>query len=330
MSGFWNIWVWVLTIGNLIGCLWLLQAFTQRRKDPQKEDTTGHSWDGDLKEYNNPLPRWWLSLFWLTAVFMVAYLIIFPGLGGFGGLGGWTQKAQYEAEVAAAEKRFGNVYAAFAGIAVPELATNPDAIRLGRNIFLNRCATCHGSDGRGAKGFPNLTDAAWLWGNSPEAIQQTITNGRTGVMPALGAALGEQGVDEIIAYIRAMPTLPAPASSPATAYTPGDDDEEGEDDDDNDGEERPALDAKVAAGQQKFLTYCIACHGADGKGNQALGAPDLTDEDWLHGSSDADIRDVIDKGRVNQMPAQQDVLTADRIHVLAGYVLSLGAGGGGG
>lgn len=328
MSGFWNIWVWVLTIGNVIGCMWLLQAFTQRRKDAQKEDTTGHSWDGDLKEYNNPLPRWWLTLFWLTAVFMIVYLLIFPGLGGFAGMGGWSQKSQYDAEVANAEKRFGNVYAAFAGVAVPDLATNPDAIRLGRNIFLNRCATCHGSDGRGARGFPNLADSHWLWGNAPETITATITSGRTGVMPALGPVLGDQGVDEVIAYIRALPTLPAPQAADAAGTDAAAADADEVDDDEGDDDSEP-LDPKVAAGQQKFLTYCIACHGSDGKGNQALGAPNLTDEDWLHGSADADIRDVIMKGRVNQMPAQQDALSADRIHVLAGYVLSLGSGGGG-
>jgi cytochrome c oxidase cbb3-type subunit 3 len=333
MSTFWNIWVWILVVGNLVGVMWLLQAFTHARKEPKGEDTTGHSWDGDLREYNNPLPRWWLSLFWVTAVFFVAYLAFFPGMGSFAGVGGWSQAVQYESEVAAAEQKFGNVYAAFAGTAVPELVGNPDAVKLGRNIFLNRCATCHGSDGRGAKGFPNLTDAAWLWGGDPDSIAATIANGRTGVMPALGSALGDQGVEEVVAFLRALPTLPPQPATPPAAYTPG-------------AAEpaaappvaeaaavappAPALDPKVAAGQQKYLTFCIACHGADGKGNAALGAPDLTDGDWLHGASDADIRDVIMAGRVNQMPAQSDILTADRIHVLAAYVLSLGAGGGGG
>ena len=312
MSGFWNIWVWVLTLGNLVACLWLLLRFTRRRKDANKEDTTGHRWDGDLREYNNPLPRWWLSLFWVTAVFMVVYLLLYPGLGNFAGFGGWTQATQYDAEVANAEQRFGNVYAAFANTATTELAGNPDALRLGRSIFLNRCATCHGSDGGGAKGFPNLTDAAWLYGGAPETIEQTITNGRTGVMPALGAAVGEQGVTELIAYIRSI--------GPARKM--------GEDDDEADHDEHGAA-GLVAAGQQKFATFCSACHGADAHGMQALGAPDLTDGDWLHGPTDADIRDVINNGRTNQMPAQKDGLTADRIHVVAGYVLSLGSRGGG-
>jgi cytochrome c oxidase cbb3-type subunit 3 len=303
MSGFWNAWVWVLTLGTLVGCLWLLQHFTRTRKSSQDE-TTGHTWDGDLREYNNPLPRWWLTLFWITGVFMAAYLLVFPGLGNFAGLGGWTQVQQYEAEMAAAEQRFGNVYAAFAARPAAELVNDAAAVRLGRNLFLNRCATCHGSDGGGAKGFPNLTDAAWLWGGSPEAIAQTIGGGRTGVMPALGAALGPAGVDEVIAHLRSI--------GPAAAAG---------------GDDRASL---AAAGGQKFATYCSACHGADARGNPALGAPDLTDADWLHGATDADIRDVIDKGRLNQMPAQQDVLTPERIHVLAAYVLSLGGDGGGG
>jgi len=334
MSSFWNIWVWVLVVGNLVGVMWLLQAFTQAKKEKTTTDTTGHAWDGDLKEYNNPLPRWWLSLFWVTAVFFAAYLAFFPGLGGFTGMGGWSQKDQYDSEVAKAEQKFGNVYAAFSGTAIPELVGNPDAVRLGRNIFLNRCATCHGSDGRGAKGYPNLADGAWLWGGDADTVKATITGGRTGVMPALGAALGDQGVDEVIAYIRALPTLPPPAPvAPAAAYTPDAaapaEGAPAEAVAAAPAESAPALEPKLAAGQQKFNTYCIACHGADGKGNAALGAPNLVDDDWLHGPNDADIRDVIMQGRVNQMPAQGENLTPDRIHVLAAYVLSLGSGGGG-
>jgi cytochrome c oxidase cbb3-type subunit 3 len=305
MSGFWNVWVWVLTLGTLAGCLWLLQSLTTRRKEKQPEDksTTGHVWDGDLVELNNPLPRWWLWLFWITGIYMLVYLVIYPGLGTFAGIGGWSQKSQYEAEMAEAEQRFGNVFAAFADTPIPDLARNVDALRLGRNIFLNRCATCHGSDGRGAKGFPNLSDTAWLWGNAPEAIVATITNGRAGNMPALGPALGEQGVAEVIAYLRALPKLSA-GTDPAT------------------------LTPEAIAGQQKFMSFCIGCHGADARGNQMLGAPNLSDSDWLHGSTDADIRDVLMKGRSNQMPKQADSLSPDRIRVLAAYVLSLSEGSG--
>lgn len=300
MSGFWNVWVWVLTLGTLAGCLWLLQTLTTKRKgqQPEEKDTTGHVWDGDLVELNNPLPRWWLWLFWITGIYMLVYLVIYPGLGTFTGVSGWSQVSQYEVEMADAEKRFGNVFAAFADTPIPQLVKDPDALRLGRNIFLNRCTTCHGSDGRGAKGFPNLADSAWLWGNSPEAVVATITNGRTGTMPALGPALGEQGVTEVIAWLRALPKLSG-------------------------GADQSALSPEAAAGQQRFMGLCVGCHGVDAKGNQILGAANLTDADWLHGSTDADIRDVLMKGRSNQMPAQGNVLTPDQIRVLAAYVLSL-------
>ncbi len=304
MNMFWSWFVIVLTIGTIIGCVWLLQSQSRLPTGMTQEDTTGHVWDRDLTEFNRPMPRWWLLLFWATAIFGVVYLLVYPGLGNFAGTSGWTQVRQYERERAAAEQRYGDIYRAFAAIPVAELAGNPDAVRLGRNLFLNNCATCHGSDARGARGFPNLTDAAWLHGGAPETVEASITNGRTGVMPALGAALGEQGVEEVIAFIRELPKLPAPGVSPAP-------------------------DTAAAAGQQKFMTYCIACHGADGRGNPAVGAPNLADDDWLHGAADADLRDVINKGRINQMPAQKENLGADRVHVLAAYVLSLGRDAGG-
>ena len=293
MSGFWNIYVIVLVVLQVVGALWLLLSFTRSPRKAATEDTTGHTWDGDLKEYNNPLPRWWLIVFWLTAVWLVVYLIIYPGFGSFAGLTGWTEAKQYEQEVAAAEKRYGNIYAKFSGMSLAEMAKDPDAVRLGRNLFLNNCTNCHGSDARGAKGFPNLTDNAWLHGGSPEQIQQTITNGRTGVMPALGAALGEQGVDNVIDYILSL--------SGRGNGTP----------------------ESIEAGKQKFLQMCSACHGADAKGQVIIGAPNLTDADWLHGSTEADIRDVIMHGRTNQMPAQKDLLSEDRIRTLVAYVLSL-------
>jgi cytochrome c oxidase cbb3-type subunit 3 len=299
MSVFWSVWVVILTLVTIIGCLWLLQANSRRRVGGAGDDTTGHVWDKDLREYNHPLPRWWLWLFWITGVFCIVYLLVYPGLGNFAGAIGWTQTAQYDAEVATAERRYGNVYAAFAAIPLAELPRNPEAVRLGRNLFLNRCITCHGSDARGARGYPNLTDGVWLYGSSPETIHETIANGRAGAMPALGAALGDQGLDEVVAYL-----LSLSGRATATAGT-------------------------VTAGQQKFVQFCSACHGPTGLGNPALGAPSLADEEWLHGGSEADIRDVIQQGRVNQMPAQSDVLTPDRIRVLVAYVLSLGQESGG-
>lgn len=295
MSAFWSWFVIILTVGTIIGCVWLLQAQSRLPTGTSTENTTGHVWDEDLTEYNKPMPRWWLILFWLTAIYGALYLIVYPGLGTFRGIRGWTQIEQYEQERAAAETRFGNVFHAFADVPLAALPDNPDAVRLGRNLFLNNCATCHGSDARGARSFPDLTDDAWLYGSAPEAVEATIANGRTGVMPALGAAVGEQGVAELTAYVL---SLSGGGSGDAGA---------------------------IAAGAQKYQLFCSACHGADARGNQAVGAPDLTDENWLHGATAADISDVIANGRMNHMPAQLENLGADRIRVLVAYVLSLGA-----
>ena len=294
MSGFWSASIIILVAVQIIGALWLLMAFT-RAKKPGEADTTGHTWDGDLKEYNNPLPRWWLIMFWLTAFWTIVYLVIYPGMGKFEGITGWSQTGQYDEEMEAAEARYGDVFGAFADMALADMAREPGAVRLGRNLYLNNCATCHGSDARGAVGFPNLTDASWKWGGTPEAIQQTIANGRIGVMPALGAAIGEDGTRAVIQYV-----LSLSGKSSADADT-------------------------IATGQQKYMQFCVACHSPTGQGMQALGAPNLTDDVWLYGSSEQALYDIIMNGRQNQMPAQKDVLSEQRIRVLTAYVLSLGA-----
>ncbi|MGI9329629.1 MAG: cytochrome-c oxidase, cbb3-type subunit III [Gammaproteobacteria bacterium] len=295
MSAGWNAFVIGLVLIQVVGALWLLMSLTSNPKDEGEADTTGHTWDGDLKEYNNPLPRWWLYLFWLTAIWMLGYLIIYPGLGNIAGTLGWSQEGQYEQEVAAAEARYGDIFAAFSTMSIADMAAEPEAVRLGRNLYLNNCATCHGSDARGARGFPNLSDGIWQYGGDPAVIVQSITNGRIGVMPALGAALGEAGTDEVVAYVQSL-------SGAATVDASG-----------------------VAAGQQKFVQFCSACHGVTGTGMAALGAPNLTDDTWLHGGSAEIIRDIIMNGRQNQMPAQRELLSEDRIRVLAAYVLSLNA-----
>lgn len=295
----WSIFIIVLVLINVVGSLWLLQRLTSAKgvAEAGTEETTGHVWDGDIVEGNNPLPRWWLGLFWITAFFLVAYLIVYPGFGHLPGIWNWTQIDQYEQEVADAEARYGNVFAAFSDVPLGELAQNAEAVGLGRNLFMNHCASCHGSDARGAKGFPNLTDTVWQYGSTPETVALTISNGRTGVMPGLGAAIGEQGVNEITAYVLSLGNA--------------------------DGVDQ----SLVAGGQQKYMQFCIACHGPTGTGNQALGAPNLTDDVWLHGSSTETIADVIANGRMNAMPAQRDLLSEQRIRTLVAYVLSLSANG---
>jgi cytochrome c oxidase cbb3-type subunit 3 len=291
MSSFWSWFIIIFTVANLVAALWLMYANTKRA--PGESDTTGHKWDADLEEYNNPLPRWWLMLFYITVAWGAAYFVLYPGLGAFAGTKGWTQVGQYEAEREAAEARYGEFFAQFRGMELTALAANEDAMRAAHNIFGNNCAQCHGSDGRGAVGFPNLTDDNWQWGGEPDTILASIVNGRIGVMPAQATMLGGAAeVENMIAYVRSLSGLDASAD-------------------------------RAEAAKPKFAMICAACHGADGKGNPMLGAPDLTDGVWIYGSSPEAIRETLTNGRQNQMPAQKDILGEDRARLLAAYVLRL-------
>lgn len=288
----WSLFVIILVIINIGGCGWLIWWTMNMRTDEQTEgdDSTGHTWDGDLKEYNNPLPKWWLNTFYLTIVFTVVYLVLYPGFGNFVGTLGWSQYGQYQEEVATSDANFGAVYAQFADVPVEELAGNAQAVALGKNTYDNFCASCHGADARGAVGFPNLTDNDWLYGGSGEQVLQTIKYGRMGVMAPLGAVTGEDGAAAIADWLLA---------------------------DNRD-------DPSVAAGKAKFMTSgCIGCHGMNAEGNQMLGAPNLNDDIWLHGGTKETIVDIIMNGRTNQMPGQLDVVGEDRARMVAAYVLSL-------
>jgi cytochrome c oxidase cbb3-type subunit 3 len=247
-------------------------------------------WDEDIKEYNNPLPRWWMWLFYLTIVFGFVYLLLYPGLGSFKGTLGWSQITQLGEENAQAQAAFGPMYERFAAKDVVALARDPEALAVGQKLFLNNCAQCHASDGGGTRGFPSLTDRDWLWGGTPEAIKASITEGRTGVMPPMGEVLGGQGVKDMRHYVMQLS-----------------------------GNAHDSI--RAVFGKEKFAV-CAACHGADGKGNQALGAPNLTDGIWLHGSGE-NIEQTIARGRTNQMPAHKDLLSPSKIHLLTAYVYSL-------
>ena len=287
----WSIFIGAATVIGLLACLWLL--FVASKRTPMAADnTTGHVYDEDLVEMNNPLPRWWMWLFIMTVVFAFAYVAVFPGLGGLPGQLGWTSVNQLEAEQKAAGTEMAKVYAGFSGLTPAQLSRNPNAMATGERLFINNCATCHGSDARGSKGFPNLTDTDWLHGGTPEKIEETITGGRIGMMPPMAAAVGTpQDVRNVANYVL---SLSGSAHNPIYA----------------------------AAGQSKFAV-CAACHGADGKGNQALGAPNLTDKVWLHGWGDEAIIAMVNQGKTNVMPAQAGRLTPQQIHVLATYVWSL-------
>src|SRR5210317_2138901 len=267
LNSFWNWFVIIITVGSILACWWLLH-WTKGVSDRSDDDdgSTGHVWDEDLRELNTPLPRWWLHLFNITIVFGLVYLALFPGLGNFAGIKSWTQVDQYNAEVAAAEQVQEQIFARFVDMNTDALMADAEAMETAGRLFGNNCAMCHGSDGRGAKGFPNLADGDWQWGGSFEQIMFTLENGRMAAMPPFVAVLGEEGVPEVVAYVQTLSGQKADAEM-------------------------------AAAGKARFQMICMACHGMDGTGNPALGAPNLTDETWLYGSDPSDIEYDIRNGR---------------------------------
>ena len=287
----WSVYIAVATIVGLIACLALL-IIAARRRVMAGDNTTGHVWDEDLRELNNPLPRWWMWLFVLTVLFAAGYLVAYPGLGSAPGSLKWTSVGQYQDEQAKARAVTAPLFASFAATPVPALARNPQAMAVGERLFANNCATCHGADARGSKGFPNLTDTDWLWGGTPERIKETITQGRQGMMPPMAGAVGSAAdVRNVANYVLSLS---------GSAHN----------------------DIARDIGRPKFVV-CAACHGPDGKGNPALGAPNLTDKVWLHGWGENAIVAMVTNGKTNVMPAHGERLTAEQIHVLTAYVWGL-------
>ena len=293
MSFGWSMYVTVLTLVSIFACFGLLVwARSARIGEPAPHEALGGDFDG-IDELNTPLPRWWLLLFAGTIVFSLGYLVLYPGLGSFRGTLGWTSTGEHDADVASAKAQYAPLYAKYAALPLADLAKDPQAHAIGGRIFANNCATCHGSDAGGGVGYPNLTDDAWIWGGTPEAIVTTITAGRSPVMPPFAPAIGgEEGIPAVAAYALSLSGRKVD----------------------------PEL-AKV--GEAKFKTVCIACHGMDGKGNPALGAPNLTDNDWLYGGTEAAIAEGLRKGRAGKMPAHGDLLGPERVHLVAAYVYGL-------
>ena len=292
ISQFWSNYITIISVAGIVGCLLLLWATSRTKVAAAADNTTGHVWDEDLREMNNPLPMWWVGLFLITIVFSFGYLVAYPGLGAYAGKLGWTSQGQYENEVAKANEALKPLYAKFDGMPPEELAGDAKGMAIGERLFMNNCAQCHGSDARGSKGFPNLTDTDWLYGGTPDKIKETITKGRMGNMPPMAAAVGTaDDVKNLANYVLSL------SSSPHDA-------------------------ARATQGKDKFAA-CAACHGVDAKGNQAMGAPNLTDKIWLHGLGEEAITAMVNGGKVNQMPAQEERLTASQIHVLTAYVWGL-------
>ena len=289
INNFWSVYVAAITLIGILGCLLLLIVVARKKVVSSGDNTTGHVWDGDLRELNNPMPKWWMGLFVITVVFGLAYLAAYPGLGAFNGKLDWSQTGAYEKEMAKAKADLEPLYAKFTSMPTEEMAKDPQAMAVGERLFMNNCAQCHGSDARGSKSFPNLADGDWLHGGTPDKIKETITNGRIGIMPPMAAAVGTaEDVRNVANYVLSL------SGSPHDSL-------------------------KASLGKSKF-TACAACHGMDGKGNQALGAPNLTDDIWLHGWGEAAITAMINNGKHNEMPAQKDKLTEAQIAVLASYV----------
>jgi len=291
-SSGWSVYIAVVTALGIAACLWLTMALSKKKVAGEQVGTTGHKWDETLEEYNHPLPRWWVWLFYLTIIFSVVYLVLYPGFGSNQGSFGWSSTKQYDDEVRKVNDQIAPLFAEFKGKEIAQVAADPRAKAMGERLYLTYCVQCHGSDARGSKGFPNLADNDWLHGGEPADIEKTILEGRQGMMPPMAAAVGSAAdVEDVANFVLSLS-----------------------------GSGHDAV--KASRGKEKFAA-CAACHGPEGKGNPALGAPNLTDKTWLYGGSLASIVESINKGRANQMPAFKELLGENKARVLAAYVWGL-------
>lgn len=294
MTSFWSYWTSIIILGSIFGCLWLL--YIVRKSEPFKSETdqsVGHEFDG-IEELDNPMPSWWVIMFVATSIWALGYALVYPTLGNYQGLLNWSSTGQWEEEVAQAEEKYGPIFDQYAATPLEELSQDSEAMKVGQRLFANNCAVCHGSTGRGALGFPNLTDDDWLYGGEPETIKTTLLKGRNGQMPAKGLKpdMSKDDVNDLTHYL--------------LSFSGRSDDQKA-----------------AERGGKMYQTACAACHGADAKGSQAAGAPNLTDNIWLYGSSPAKINQSILYGRAGHMPAQEDALGEQKVHILAAYVMSL-------
>lgn len=294
VSGFWSVYVIVITLASVLGCGVLL--LLQDKAKTNAGQTTGHVWDETLEEYNNPLPNWWRWMFYITVIFALVYLALYPGLGNMAGGFGWTMRGQYETEMKKADEQYGPIFRKFQSQDIRAVAANSEAREMGQRLFLTYCAQCHGSDAKGAKGFPNLTDPDWLFGGTSDQIKESIAKGRDANMPAKGVNpdLNGDQIKDLANHVRSLSGLVADS-------------------------------IRSQRGKDLFGAACGACHGADGKGMPGV-APNLADKTWLYGSSESDIVETITKGRVNRMPAFGEFLGDAKVHLLTAYVYGLGGG----
>ncbi|MDP2808840.1 MAG: cytochrome-c oxidase, cbb3-type subunit III [Rhodocyclaceae bacterium] len=295
VSGFWNMYVVVLVAVSVIGCgVFLL---IQDKATTAAGETTGHVWDETLQEYNNPLPNWWRWMFYITVIFSIVYLALYPGLGNMGGQFGWTMRGQYDAEMKKADAQYAPMFNKYLKMDIQAVAADPQAKEMGSRLFLTYCAQCHGSDARGAKGFPSLADGDWLWGGTGDKIKESIMKGRDAVMTPKGTKpdMDAEQVKDVVHYVRSLSGLSSDA-------------------------------VRSQRGKELYPTACAACHGPEAKGNAEIGYPNLTDKVWLYSSQEADMIETVTKGRTNRMPAFGEFLGEAKAHLLAAYVYGLGGG----
>lgn len=291
LTGFWSLWTWIISVGLILSFLYLLHFAKKIKGSDSPDRKMSHTFDG-IEEYDNPMPKWWLWLFYGTIFWGLGYLAVYP-MGNSQGLSGITNLTRLASDQQAHQEKYGPIFEKFAAVPVEQLAQDEEAVKIGRRLFLNNCAVCHGQDARGGYGFPNLTDTDWLYGGAGDTIKTTIMSGRQGMMPPWGDALGEQGVTDVSNYVLTLSAR-----------------------DDADKE-------SAARGKDLFATNCVACHGPDGKGNEMLGAPNLTDNTWLYGGTLQRVKHSIRMGRTGVMPAHENLLGEQKVHILSAYIYSL-------
>ncbi len=296
-SGFWSYFIGIVTVVSIIFLAWftLHQSRGKKKKPGEEAQTMGHVWDENLAEYNNPMPGWWLNMFYITLAWGALYLILYPGLGAWSGVLNWSQQSQYDEEIQQAEDKYGPIFNKYLNQDITQVAADKEALTIGKSLFSTYCTACHGSDARGARGYPNLRDHDWLYGGSPEAIETTITEGRGGMMPAWGEMLDEKKIFDVTSYVTQLSGRDADSES-------------------------------ASRGREVYQTNCAICHGENGGGNQEIGAPNLTDDIWLYGGSRKKIMESISQGRMGNMPAHGQFLGKAKVHLLAAYIYSLSQG----
>ncbi len=284
-SDFWSGWIVVLTIAGTIGLGWLIVGVYFSGDDHGDEATP--VWDETLTEGSNPAPMWWFWMIFVSLIFSVVYLMLYPGLGSYQGTLQWSQGGEYEEKADRFEAAFADERARLSAMSLQDLQQHPKAMASARRIFDQHCSACHGPDAAGqASMFPDLTDDVWQWGGDSVQIERSIRQGRQAVMVGWASILGDPGVEQMADYVRLL-------QSDSVSGHPS---------------------------HSSFTQYCAACHGANGAGMAVLGGPNLTDSVWLYGDDDQALLQTIAEGRSGTMPAFQERLDDTQVLLLVAWI----------